>query len=247
MPLLKHAWTCVVSHPKPCVLYIVLNVIAGGMYHFGELAVKGFIPETQTPPWAFAYSIGMDILLAALSSVFQAVFFAQLGKEIDRPLWKCADARTALNRFWLPWFIINLVFITVFRLQWRFAQSDSGDSVLIFEFAILLLYLFAIPVGTCIMHWGRLDWTELGDALSPMAKHFPLLLAVLGLNFFQWMLHLMVGFSLPESQSWGLAPLLALVNAPFALLDCVAFAATWQICMIHRNSSPVPEYSDLDR
>lgn len=245
MLLLKHAWNSLIHTRRPCILYVLFNVLAGAAYHASELLVKGLLPENQTPSWVYPYSLGIDVLLAAISSVLQAVYFAQLGKNIDKPLWKCANGREALRRFWLPWFIINLVFITMFRLQVRFAQPTANETILFFEFGILMMYLLAVPVGACIMHWGRLDWTVLGETLAPLVRKFPLFLNVLGLNFLQWMLHIAVLMMWPEKQSWGLIPLFGLINAPFAVMECLAFAAMWQICMIHRNSSYDQDYSDL--
>jgi hypothetical protein len=245
LPLLKHAWNSLVHNARPCVLYVLFNVLAGSAYHASEMMVSGLIPKNETPAWAYGYSLCVDVLLAALSSVFQAVYFAQLGKEMDKPLWKCTDNRDALRRFWLPWFIINLIFITVFRLQLRFAQPTSDETILFFEFGILLMYLLAVPVGACIMYWGRLKWSDLGESLAPLGKQFHLVINVLGLNFLQWMLHIAVLLVLPETQSWYLVPILGLINAPFALMECLAFAAMWQICMLHRNSSYEQDYSDM--
>ncbi|HPO16987.1 MAG TPA: hypothetical protein PLI09_26350 [Candidatus Hydrogenedentes bacterium] len=246
MLLLKHAWNSLVHNARPCVLYVLFNVLAAFTYHAVDHAVSGLIPKNQIPSWAVGYSIAVDILLAALSSVFQAVFFSQLGREIDKPLWKCRNDRDALRRFFLPWFILNLVFITMFRLQARFAQPASNETFFVFEFGILLMYLLAVPVGACIMYWGRLDWAEFPESLSPMSRQFHLLINVLGLNFLQWILHAAVGFALYDNTlGWWLAPTLAIINAPFALMECLAFAAMWQICMIHRTSSYEQDYSDL--
>jgi len=189
------------------------------------------------PPWLAIVTIGADVLLAAAVSALQAVLFAQIGKEIDRPLWKCNGSRDALQRFFMPWFIINLLMLMLIKLQFQAVQAANNEIALLVEFFQLALFLLFIPLGACVMYAGRLNWRELPENLLPVARVYPPMLFVFLLGAAQYIYHRAVFLLLP-------APLLesllvsAFLDVPPLLADCLTFAAMWRVCMLYRDMAP---------
>ena len=238
--LLADAWHSLKRNQAPLGLYVLLLTAVNLLYRLASGHVEGFVEPDALPSWYPIYAIAADLFLAAGFSAVQAVVFAMFGREIDRPLWKCEGPGDALRRFFIVWFILNLVILTVIRLQVRAAEADAAQVVIALDFLMLGLYLFALPVGACVMYWGRLNWEELGESLAPIARQFPLVVVVLAINFGQYILHLILVDLLPQARADS-PIVLAIADIPFHLLDCFAFAAMWRICMLHRDTS----YEDI--
>lgn len=236
LDLLAQSWNSLRKNPLPVLLYILITLLVSLAYRLSELPIEANFPKDSPPAWIPLFILARDVLLTAFLSALQATVFAVLGKEIDRPLWKCAGWRDALRRFFITWFILNLLAIMIIRLQIRAHTAGVPDVVLSLEFFLLLVYLLGLPVGACVMYWGRLNWSELPEALTPIIRVMPLTLLVLLLGGFQWLFHL----TLPDIQSDNKivqALLLTALDFPLPFLDCLAFAAMWRICMLYRDAA----------
>lgn len=182
--------------------------------------------------------LGLALYLAVVFSGVEAIFLSALGREIDRPIWKCKGPADALRRFFTPWLIINLSCITLIDIQARLALLGQSEAVLLFEGLILIAHLCALPIGAAIMHWGALEWRELGSALRPLLRFLHLLLLPLALAFFQFALVRLRGVVVAGDGSTMVLTRVVL-DIPMILLDVLIFALVWRICMMHRNEPEV--------
>jgi hypothetical protein len=183
--------------------------------------------------------VGLDAFLVFCYAAAQAVAFSQLGKEIDRPLWKIADYWEALRRYFPVWMALNGVVILLNMLTFVVPPLIDNE-----EFGRLPFWLLVfasatyIPVGAAIMFCRKFEWRTLGEALGPLRRQLPTTLIVLCLNGFLFFFFLSLIVQ-TASQNW-IRPVIDIISGYF---DCVVFAATWLICMLDRQT---PEEVDLD-
>lgn len=223
---------------RPAVLaYMAAVGLMSAMFRLAGVFMAGYAAEDAGPAWIYPITILMDLALAALFAALQAVVFSMIGREMDRPLWKCPAPEAALRRFFLTWFIINLAILAVMRMQLRAAVGEMPDLVILLEFVLIFAHCFAVPVGACVMFYGALEWREMGSILTPIARRFLLVCAVLFVVFGQYAVSRAAMLEAPPA-SLLIVPAHALLDAFLAVLDCFAFAAMWLICQIHRNEAP---------
>ena len=209
-----------------------------------EWPLIGFDPSQKIPPWASSVDLVIQVVYVVLYSLLLAVVFARLGKDIDRPLWKCQGARDAIRRFFVLWLIINLYFLMLYRLQ-RVAMLNDGEDVALFiELLVMTSYIVAYPAGACVMYMGKLDWAQLGQGLKPLARKFDLAFPILAVNFAGYVLltvGMFAGAGLSSIPARVALP--AVLNFSMALIDCFVFCAMWRVCMINRDD---PDTEDND-
>jgi len=198
---------------------------------------------TPNPVWM----IVATLVSASVLSVAQAALFARIGKEIDRPLWKCRDDVDALTRFFIVWLLLNLSGELLLHLSLRFERQGWDDLSYIMVMLFAVVYLFYIPIGACIMHHGALNWDELGHTLAPISAQFSDFALVLLIRIATLALWF-AALALEASQEWLFTVVCfqPLVQAPTVLLDCLAFAMMWRLCMIHRDSAHYRADDDFD-
>ncbi|HOZ47984.1 MAG TPA: hypothetical protein PLO37_22165 [Candidatus Hydrogenedentes bacterium] len=183
------------------------------------------------------YQFIMDLGLG-LGYAFACVLaFTRMGRQIDRPLWKVPNDREAIRRFLLLWFLIGLCGITILRVFERLVETDPGEGTLaLMQTFYFLTFVLSIPVGACIMFPGRLDWREVAADLAPLLRQFARTLIIISINFLLFIFHLLLlqfFYFHPQARSdfW----LLTITDIPFALVDCLVFAATWMLCITDRR------------
>ncbi len=245
MDLLPQAWRSLQRNRVPVFCYILLTLLISLAYRLSDIYVGTLFPKDNPPAWLYAFVVSRDVVMATILSAIQAIVFAAMGKEIDRPLWKSPNWRDATTRFFLIWFILNLLSITVIRLQIRANALGSDEAIFALEFCLLLLYLFGLPIGACVMHWGRLNWAELPETLAPIARLFSLTLLVLLLDALQWLLHVTSPL-VPIENKVLQALAVTAMDLPYPFLDCLAFAVMWRICMIYRDGAFERSNNDFD-
>jgi hypothetical protein len=239
LEILTRAWTSFHRNRSNVVIYTVSVLLFMAAFLFVQ-SLMSSPDETNPPPWTHVVDLFLDLTSAVFSSVIQAVIFARMGRNIDYPLWKCGGIRDALQRFFLPWFIINIIGTILIRFQIQAYMAKSDDLVLLFELFLFLLFLFQTPIATCVMFWGRLDWMNLGETLAPIARLFSLTLPVLFMGFIQWALFI----SIATSHAHPIVK--TLLNLPSPLLDCLAFSAMWHVCMRYRDIAHNVSGDDYD-
>ncbi|HDP34115.1 MAG TPA: hypothetical protein ENN29_03280 [Candidatus Hydrogenedentes bacterium] len=217
--------------------YVVASIMAVMLFRFFSYAGRYWLPEEAQPQLSAIIQLAGALYLAVAVSAVQAVYFSVLGAAIDKPLWKHKGAVDALQRFFTPWLIINLLIITLTDIQTRFLAAEMNDIAALIEFSILAVSVAAIPVGGCIMHWGGLEWNELAEALRPLGRLFS-----------QTLLPVAAGFALYALASARMIAVtgnmlvdmmfLTGTDIPLFMLEAYVFAMVWRICMHHRTLPP---------
>jgi hypothetical protein len=226
--------------------YVALVATVIVSVRFGHLFLKAHTVEGQAPDWASIFTFGLDLYTVVAYSALISVFFALIGEEIDRPLWKYGGIGDALKRLFLPWLIINLLILTIFDLLEKAALAGNEEVVAMLTFVVLIFFLFAFPVGTCIMHHGRLEWGEMPVALVPIVHLFTQVLPVLFIGFLQFCLVAVVPYLGGELTLNSIGKY-ALFDAMNAVIDCLIFVMMWRVCVRHRNyeADNGGDYSDF--
>ena len=250
MELLKTASQALQRHAASVALYIVSTVVMSVVYMAVLLVLRHQDAEFVTNPSAPQRIIHVAALLAATAgwALIQTVVFSRIGRELDRPLWKVANDREALRRFFPMWFEFNLVVNT---LYWVGDTISTFDSI---KDAAALPQLFAycgivvlVPFGAAVMFHGHFKWNALGEGLAPVGRRLPQLAIVFGLTVLQIVISILSGFRpVPETIDAAFAQAMffkVIVFAITAYLDCVVFAATWLVCKDDRDS---PDEFDID-
>ena len=208
-----------------------------------EALFKGVPPETTPKPlWYVLISLVSDLAFIVLVTVLQAVSFAFMGEEMARPMWKCTGWKDALKRFFLPWFILNLLFITSARVPMSMPEPLQMEAHLVMALFRLGLTVLGVPIGACIVYGGGLVWKEIPAMLAPFFRLFPMAFVALALGFLQGLIIDVASGMLREVpySVW----VWSVVNVPLILLECLAFAVMWLVCMHYRDIAD--EYGDDD-
>lgn len=202
--------------------------------------IELWVPEETYPGAAAAMHLVTVLYFAVVISIAQAVYLSMLGAAIDRPLWKYKGAKDALSRFFILWFIINLLLLTLFDIQARLMSANLKDTAAFLEFVILAVHVVALPAGACIMHWGTLQWNEFGEAIRPLFRLFSLMLFPMVIGFIQFTLASARLFALTDTIFVNLI-FLTITDIPLVMIDAYIFALVWRICMYHRSLPPDTE------
>jgi len=236
MALWSEAWRDL--QERPHWVYLFLGAVL--LLDAPETVLTHYLSDSLDPEapasWAPLYRMASDIYLAFGYAAIYAVCFAMLGREIDRPLWRCETIADALTRFFIPWLIVVLIEIAVYRGQVYAATAGAGELVMFLGMVDMILTLTLPLVIVAVMHYGHFEFKELGDAVRPLLR-FPMLAMQASLIFLmQYVLFWTIAFS--QSTSDGLSPLfLIALNIPFSFLDVFGFAAVWRICMHYRDTA----------
>ena len=216
--------------------YVLSSAVVSAVYRGATEAVGPMTGGDEAPAWLGLFRFGSLLWLAMGGAVCAAVFFSLMGRQIDRPLWRCAGWQDGVRRFFLPWLILYLMLVAVIDAIIRLGEAGVDgalSSLLVIHLALSVLML---PVGVCVMYFGRLDWGRMGQTLEPIYGQFLLTLQVICVCFAQWVLVFMRDLLVPGDT--GLDILwLGLYDAVLDYATCFAFVMMWRVCMIHRDRS----------
>jgi hypothetical protein len=220
--------------------YAVALLLALCSYHCILFGIELRLPQETFPNAAAMAHLAAVLYFAVVISMAQAVYLSMLGAAIDRPLWKYKGAKDALQRFFILWFIINLLMVTLLDIQARLMAANLKDAAAFLEFVILAGHVMAMPVGACIMHWGALQWNETGEALRPLLRLFSMTMFPIVIGFIQFTLASARLFALTDTILVNLI-FLTITDIPLVMIDAYIFALIWRICMYHRSLPPDTE------
>jgi len=216
--------------------YVVCSAFVTAVFRISNSVAAMMIDKDAPPAWMPAFRLVSLLWLAVGASLCAAAFFSLVGKRIDRPLWKCSGWRDGVRRFFLPWFILFLCQIVIIDMIGKLADAGMTDALSSLFMLELLVQAFLVPVGACIMYWGRMDWKELPSVLGPIYGQFLLVLPVVFIGVGQWLLAYMRADLIPTDS--GLDILwLGLYDAVLDYITCFAFVMMWRVCMVHRDKS----------
>jgi len=224
-------WRLVAMYMAATVLVVMLSVTLDGQ-------LDKIVPEETSPKpaWYVLATLFIDIAFVGLVAAIQAVGFAALGAEIDRPLWKSEGHVDALRRFTGLWFIISLLYVAIVRMQGSFFDQGMESAAATLFLPRILWTCAYMPVGVCIMFGGKLVWEEIPDRLSPVFQLYPRAAVAFGLGFLQFLVWDIILASIPEAYHKS-ALVLGMANIPILLLECLAFAVMWYTCMEYRDTA----------
>lgn len=247
MDLIVAAWKDLQDRLVLVLAYVGLHGLLLLLVGLAEMPLARVVGEGEIPPWAATVSLLSQFVTAGLAAAIQAIILARLGRELDRPLWKCGSDLEALKRFWMPWFLLALGFTLFSELASLAVRNDLPDAAAMMLLLSLIYQLIVIPVGACVMYWGRLEWNELVEALRPIARQFSLVVFVFMLQAGQFMMQFVLQGALV-----GYAPddiervfVLALGIMPLNLIEVLAFVTMWRILIINRDA-PEDNEDDFD-
>ena len=173
--------------------------------------------------------------------------FSRIGRELDRPLWKVADDREAMRKFFTLWFEFNLIVNVLVWLSNTLLPYDDLKEASVLPLLIALAgAVVLVPFATAMMFHGNFSWGRLGEGLGPVARRVPQLAPVFLLTFAQVLISIFLDTAAPETNDARVAVWIvyrATLHAAIAYLDCLVFTATWLVCKDDRDS---PDEIDLD-
>lgn len=239
MRIVIDGWNSLKQNLGVVYFYVGVHVLLALVFAAVGVYLKPYMPEAGSiPRWYQGYQFLQELVSAGVVSAVQAVAFARLGREIDKPLWKCPTDGEALRRFFMPWFLLNLFTLLIGSLSLQATQRELMDVASVLMMLQLIALLFVVPVGTCVMYWGRFRWRELGEALTPLVRQMPDVLIVFVMLFAQFIVFYAEQYYLFLTQenpvAQALAPPIAFI--PMTLLELLAFAVLWRFCMINRDA-----------
>lgn len=244
MPVLLEAWKALRRQPVALLGYLAAAMLVVGPIYFSDAWVAGAYPKEALPGWLPLLSTAQDVLLLLGVSAAQAVFFAMLGREMDRPLWRCLGHRDALSRFFVVWLLANGIIVLLIRLQVRAAVANLPELMVFLELLNFFATILLPMVAASVMYQGRLVWSQLGEAFAPFLQFPGLVFPVIFVHLTAYLTHAVLGGLMAGG---GLSPLAqTLLILPVAFLDILAFAAMWRVCMHQRDHGHRPDADPYD-
>ena len=241
MQYLREAAQDVQRNLAAFLLYAAIFAVA---HTLSELALLPFHPGKGEEPLQTFRLIEVLIFLLFIHAIAfaQTIAFSRLGRDIDRPLWKVRTDGDALKRFFMMWALFNLTSNGLLHLS----NSDfgGGDAIAI---NTLLLYagfaalMVCVPFGACIMFTGRVSSRTIGESLAPLGRQPGRTGTVFALVLLQMLAVFLFALVLAgnDAQQPSLAARLVIPLVSGAVqvyLECLAFAATWHLCMVDRET-----------
>ena len=219
-------------------VYLVITVGSSTL----ATVVNNLVTPPGSPPAhgsALIYELALNAFLVLTAAAAQAIVFARMGKEMDRPLWKIGGDREALRRYFPLWAVLNAVIMIFNLLAFEVPAYFEEERLGFIPFWMLIVAVSAyIPLGTAIMFHRGFEWRKLGEGLTPLRRQLgkTLLVMLAGAILFFFYLSLLAQ---TDSQRW----LRPVIDVIYGYFDCVLFSATWIICIFERQ---MPPEIDLD-
>jgi len=237
LDVLRQAIDAVQRNLIALAIYLVITVGANTLALACVHLLGGPFENPFENPRIAALTVLIYLVLTVIFAVASAIAFARFGKELDKPLWKCAGDWEAFRRFFLVWFALHNLVIAV-EIDFIFAAThENAVPPVLTYFGRLAGFVLAVPAGAFLMFPGGIDWHDLGGVFRPLVRQFPHVFMVL---LAYGMVVLFLEYTDTRDLPLWIQPALAIVSGYF---DCVVFCAIWIICIIDRQS---PEEDDLD-
>lgn len=235
---------------RTVLLYIVAGMTIAALDVLLDLFVLA--PATgDVPNTAMAVAlIVSSILMVALGALASTVFFARMGREMDKPMWRVADDRDALRLFYRLWLLLGLLTLAYARVMEQFLAGSSDPTSLIAFLCTFFVWATLLNVfGAFVMFYGRAGREEINAAFGTFAHHLGPVIAIS-------LLGLLAGLVLVDAQQrvvlLGTAPnstsahlvlrivLSMLLGGVDSLVSIFIFAYAWLVCIFHRDHYEEP-------
>jgi len=238
LAFLKQAFAGPFRVPTALILYAAALILSGWLHYGVEYALEteawGAMPSAAEN----TMRLGRDLAIVVIAALIMPIAFAWIGRDLARPLWKVGVPGEALRRFFLLWFILNLLVVTVSQITNRLWEADSPVAGLMIGL-VIILYASYIIVGAGVMYHGRFGTEDFSKALAPFVREVGQTALLILVALFTVLVALFTEIE-TENLSWLYhAPVSAVLSA---VLECVVFSGAWIICM---TSQETPD-NDLD-
>ena len=238
MAFLKQAFAGPFRVPTALILYAAALILSGWLHYGVEYVLETEVWGAMAPAAENTIRLARDLAVVVIAALVMPISFAMIGRDLARPLWKIGVPGEALRRFFLLWFIMNLLVVTVSHITNRLVQADSPVAGLMIG-VVIILYATYIIVGAGVMYHGRFGPEDLSKALAPFVREVGQTGLMLLVALFTVLVALFTDIEV-ENLSWLYhAPVSAVLSA---LLELVVFSGAWIICM---TSQETPD-DDLD-
>lgn len=246
MEFIAEGFRALERHWRIVGAYVVLTLAVVMSIHFWQYAslhdLFGDLDDRTTE----LIDLAVNIIGTAISAALQAIFFGYLGKVIDRPLYKLDGAGEAIRRFFVMWLLLNMVMLAISEFTNRLMIDEHPAAMGVLTI-LVVWYVVYLPVGASIMFHGSAKREELSEALAPISRMFPQVILVLLLRMAEVLLLLTFGAAaIPtEEVSFMWVPGALALTTMLVLLECVSFAAMWEICRVHRDTDDEDDEFDF--
>jgi hypothetical protein len=190
-----------------------------------------------------------SILMVALGALASTIFFARVGREMDKPMWRVADDRDALRLFYRMWLLLGLLTLAYARVMEQFLSSADSTGLIVFLCTFFIWATLLNVFGAFVMFYGRTGRDELNAAFGTFAHHLGPIIAVS-------LVGLLAGLMLVDAQQRilqiGTAAdatpmhlalrvlLTTLLGGADSLVSIFIFAYAWLVCIFHRDHFEEP-------
>ena len=186
------------------------------------------VEDSLDPRWLSAYRFSADVVAMITLAVAQAVAFARIGRDMDRPMWKIEHDGEAIRRFFQFWLVVDLAILALIRVPELL--PDDKMAIQLFVYFYIGASSIAVPFGGAVMFTGRAGAAEIRQAANMLADRLPQTAGLVAIgcvyNFVFFVMLISEDFP-----PWA-TPLIPMIDA---YLSCLFFALTWLICIQHRD------------
>ncbi len=228
------------QNSRTVLLFVAVGAVLGALDSVIHLFVLK--PATDVPERMLGLGlIGWQIVYVALTSAANAVFFARIGRETDKPMWRVADDREAMTLFFRLWFLLGLLLLVYVHGLGALlpAQADLATAIVFLASAFTFATLLNV-FGACVMFYGKLGRQEVRETFATIGQHAGAVIAICLVGVLAGIVLRDLSLSLagPEAQLSRSLVAVAVaggVGGLDALLGCFIFAYSWLVCIFHRD------------
>ena len=241
MPILRDAWHSLRQNQALVFTYlggiVVILVLLETLFTY----VLATAPEGPIPSWLYAARYGALFAFNGVAAAWTAVLFARLGREIDKPLWKCPSDVFALERFFTPW-LAAFCIEALLAIAYFEALRSNYEGAALMGILLMLATSFRTPVVATIMYARHWRWTEASEIMAPLFRQFAMAVPAIFLGLGEFALFIVASAMAPAGIPYAnVAP-----QVLMALLMMLSFAAMWRVLMIDRDTPRDEDDSHFD-
>lgn len=226
---LREAFRALENNLRPVLLYCAVALLLGAIHIAVVYYVFNPMEQAGNTDWLPLYTIGLLIALSAVGALADSVFLAQIGREVDKPMWRVSNDADAVRLFYGLWLFLRLINLAYSQFV-QLVATDTSEAFtqVMFILSYLVLATVIVAFGAAVMFYGRVRTEEISQAFATLSHHpGPIALIILvGTVFGYVILDLMA--RLPVFA----VPLVSILDG---FVTCLIFAFTWLVCVYHRD------------
>ncbi len=231
---------------QPVAFFVAIGFLLSG----ADSAIRLFVlqPAADSPDRTLGLAlVGWQICYAAIAAAAQTIFFARIGREMDKPLWHVLTDRDAFERFYRLWLLLALLTMVYVQTLGALLSSDAdAGTVVLFLASVFTLATLATVFGANVMFYGGAGRQEVREAFSTLGRHVAVIVAICLFGILVGLLLHDLSVSSAElgrapghAAAWyqtaGALALGMLAGALDSLASCFIFAYAWILCIFDRD------------